>query len=264
MLASTLHWRPILNGFTAYPPRSYTLLRRVAQGLPEAEALARLGRLVDLRWIVLHVDALDREALAAWQRAAGDGRLRQAWVDRAVRIYELPPASRSGEWMSGLLGEPSPAHTLTGLPRAGLSVAPGEVALRAELPGSFFQLGTGPLARGIPRRARVRIDNASAADWPGLDLEPEGLVQLRYRFVASDGRTLRDATASLDADVRARSSVELPVEIVPPTEPGRLRLEVELVQRVGGRLRRLPAAPLATEVTLEVWRAPAPARAASG
>jgi len=69
MLASTQHWRPILNGFTAYLPRSFELLRRIAQRLPDPAAATQLAELTGLRWIVVHLDQLQETKREAWLAA---------------------------------------------------------------------------------------------------------------------------------------------------------------------------------------------------
>src|SRR5437762_3155562 len=60
MVASTLHWNPLLNGYTGYTPPSYPLLATLAQRLPDPTALADLCALVALRWLVVHQAGLLR------------------------------------------------------------------------------------------------------------------------------------------------------------------------------------------------------------
>src|SRR5439155_1150492 len=54
MVASTLHWHPLLNGYTAYPPPTAEFLAAAIRRLPDPEALAVLVDSVDVRWIVVH------------------------------------------------------------------------------------------------------------------------------------------------------------------------------------------------------------------
>ena len=48
MLGSSLHWSPILNGYTGYPPPTYHFVQRVAQALPNPDAIEKLQRLMEL------------------------------------------------------------------------------------------------------------------------------------------------------------------------------------------------------------------------
>src|SRR5439155_450172 len=53
MVASTLHWSPLVNGYTGHPPPSYALLATLARRLPDPAALDDLCALVALGWIVV-------------------------------------------------------------------------------------------------------------------------------------------------------------------------------------------------------------------
>jgi hypothetical protein len=243
LLASTLHWRPILNGFTAYPPPSDAFLRRAGLGLPEAPALAALGRLAGLRWIVAHGDRLSPESRRVWDEAAEDGRLRRAWSDGTITIFEVPARADQGA-LAAAVAAPARDRTLGGVSRAPLALAApaGRLAL-AE--------GLAPFrATGFPHAAPIRlsIENASAREWPGFDPSPQGLVLLRYAFADSAGRLVAGATAPLDVDVPAGATVAARPIVLPPARVGRLRLCLDLVQRVDRELRPLPVDPVELEV----------------
>jgi len=106
MYFSTAHWRPIVHGYTAYPPLLTRMLRRLAAEFPSPASLAALGR-VGVDTLVLHrgrpygVDLLHRlpgdegERLALWRqdvRTAGldvyDG------IDRALASGEIERVAR--------------------------------------------------------------------------------------------------------------------------------------------------------------------------
>jgi hypothetical protein len=102
-LASTLHWRPLLNGFTAYPPGSYQLLLRAARGLPGAAGLAELGRLSGLRWIVVHRERLTPDARRAWLASRSELHALLRWVasfpDKGRLLSHLLGGERApGDW----------------------------------------------------------------------------------------------------------------------------------------------------------------------
>ena len=95
----------------------------------------------------------------------------------------------------------------------------------------------------------LHVTNLGTRTWPGLDPNPEGLVRLRYAFIAPDGSTLLQETSALAADVEPGEAT-LSVPVFPPARAGRYRLHADLVQRQDGEDRPLPlpAIELAVEV----------------
>jgi hypothetical protein len=249
MLATTLHHHPILNGFTAYTPAPFELLRRIGSRLPDRDALGKLVRLTELRWILVHLDRLDESKQVAWQRAGERADLRRAYADERTLIYEVRSGVEPGEWMRRVASTASRATTLSGLPRGplALSRSAGHIELAAE---------QAPRFRGrMPRPIEILVANASARDWPGLDYQREGLVELRYVFVRDDGVLGGWDTAPLDADVPAGETVRAFPLITPPEKRGRFRLCMDLVQRLGDALVPLPIASIHSEVgvVLREW-----------
>jgi hypothetical protein len=242
-LASTLHWRPILNGFTAYPPRSYPLLLRVARGIPGEAALAELARLSGLRWILLHRDLLTIEAQREWGQAELRGRLRRAWTDGRTTILELPARPDTGA-LADAVARPAPERTLLGLSRAPLDLeAP---AGRLHVAGDRES----PRAGGTALALELAIENASARDWPGFDPLPDGLVFLRYAFADAAGSFVSGGMAPLDVDVPAGRLVHVATSVVAPARAGRFRLCLDLVQRTGPEPRSLPIPPVELELAV--------------
>ncbi len=94
MLASTRHWRPILNGYTGHPPRDYEDRRREAYALPEPAVLDELVRTTGLRWVIVHRALLTEQEREAWDFAPMSGRV--AVVDQRgdARLYEVFPPGR--------------------------------------------------------------------------------------------------------------------------------------------------------------------------
>lgn len=255
-LGSTLHWRPMLDGYTGHLPRASVLLRRVARRLPDPHALETLKKLTRLRWIVLHEEWLAASESERWRRAAG-GRLRAArHPDGSTRILEVPAWEKGGEWMPALAGSESRPRTLSGLPRTPLPVSAEMGRLRVGSTGAFRfmagELGRWALAEPVP----VDIANRSDRAWPGLDVQREGLVELRARFRSADGSAAHVESFPIDADVPAGGSVATTVFVRGPTEAGRYHLSLDLVQRLGNRLRELGVA--ATQRDVEVRRLDAP------
>jgi hypothetical protein len=239
LLASTFHWRPLLNGYTAYPPHTYLLLRRLAQGLPEPQAVDALHRLVDLRWIVVHLDALPAPSRATWLELSSTGRLRLAYQDQHTLIVEMKHDATTGSLMEPLRSRERRERTLGGASRSALD--PKAVAGRLEGPREVrFRSVFGPASRPVA----ITIENSSEVDWPGFDYQTEGLVQLRYVFALPDGEPIKAGRAFLDADIPAGSQMLRHPWISPPAYAGRFRLCLDLVQRVDGETRPLPIPPV--------------------
>jgi hypothetical protein len=246
LLASTLHWRPILNGFTAYPPPSYAFLLRAARGLPGREALERLSHLAGLRWIVLHRERLVPEERALWEAALADGRLREAWSGQRTSILEIPERADAGA-LAAAVAEPAADRTLGGIPRSPLELDASSGSISLVIPSPKIQL------RGIavPVPLELAIENASDRDWPGFDAWTEGLVLLRYAFSDASGSLVASGTAPLDVDVPAGARLRASPLVLPPARLGRFRLCLDLVQRLGSELRPLGVARVLREIEVE-------------
>jgi hypothetical protein len=58
---STFHWKPLLNGYSGYHPRSYIERAGEVRNFPDDTAIARLRR-DGARYVVVHFDAYNHEA----------------------------------------------------------------------------------------------------------------------------------------------------------------------------------------------------------
>ena len=257
MLGSTLHWRPLTNGMSGYVPRSYLLLRLVAQGLPDEDALHRIRDLVDVRWVVVHLESVRPDALGGWERLVRSGALRRVYADGATWILEVAGWRTAGRYMQALVAPIPGPTTLAGLPRTPLALPPeaGRLEVRASGPFRFVR------ERALAKSVSLQIHNASDVAWPGLDPHGEGLVQLRYAFRDTAGTTLGGDTVMLTRDVQPRSRVSLSLPLFAPTSEDAATLRAELVQRVGEEERVLPVG--AVEIPVEVIESsmPPPRRA---
>ena len=243
MLSSAQHGRPLLNGFTAHLPPSYFLLNRISQELPARQAVDSLSQLTDLRWIVVHWDDLSPEKRKVWQQLESPD-LRRVYHDEDGAIFELAPLAQTGQWMPALLEPEARPDTLSGLDRKPLAEADVHGALLSgQLEGRFRFVGAHP----IPKPLALQVANATRRTWPGLDVQPEGLVALRYSFSDLDDRIVADGIAPLDADVVPGLSRLVPV-LNGPTHNGNFRLCLDLVQQVDGESVPLAAPPLEIEV----------------
>jgi hypothetical protein len=69
MYFSTVHWLPILNGYSGYFPKSYTELMQQAVRLPDQQALRMLVDCTGLRWILIR--AATPAVRSAWDGLPG-------------------------------------------------------------------------------------------------------------------------------------------------------------------------------------------------
>jgi hypothetical protein len=255
MLASSLHWRPILNGYTAYVPDSFHFVQRLAQNLPDPSTIEHLRRLTGLRWIVVHPNRLGARYRQPWLLAERSGTLRLAVAKPDFRIYEVPAARTNESWRAALFAEAPGPTTMTGLPRTAISPPEKAGAFRVEVPKRMRY----ELSYGLPYFIPVGLENPSDATWPSLDIHTEGLVQLRYRFFDAEGEMVREDTASFDMDLPPKRQTLARAVVRPPAISGRFRVRFDVVQRLGEELRDLgfPAVRSEVEVT---ERPPLPGR----
>lgn len=232
MLASTLHWKPILNGFAPYPPRPYEFLHRLAWRLPSEDALEQLTRLAGLRWIVIHLSEVKARERAEWQRLVSKGVLRRAFRDSQTWVLEVVDRDEAGVWVEAVKTRVPRERTLTGLMREPIVVPGGSSRLEVEIPEVLPQ----GAAREVFVEVAATITNGTARSWPGIDIQTEGLVQLRHEFVSSDGTFVQEGVTSLHADVPAKGVLVTRAFLEPPERVGIYRLRFGLVQRRGDAL----------------------------
>jgi hypothetical protein len=81
------------------------------------------------------------------------------------------------------------------------------------------------LVAGVPQRISVRVENLSDSVWPwGREGRPE--IRVSYRWAGDEGEPLR---TPLPADLPPGESLVVPVDVLPPDEPGRRTLHIDLV-----------------------------------
>jgi hypothetical protein len=89
MYFSVFHWLPLVNGYSAYPPKSYVAIMNAAKALPQPDALESVLRQAQLRWILVHEERMSPAARAAYE-APFAARLRlAARFDDSV-LFEVP------------------------------------------------------------------------------------------------------------------------------------------------------------------------------
>ena len=97
MFRSTVHWRPLLNGYSRYFPADFPLLMALSRRLPEPDAVAELRRRAGLDMVLVHLDGLVPEAQAPWLAAAssqGGGDLRLVARDSTEMLFAVSDGRR--------------------------------------------------------------------------------------------------------------------------------------------------------------------------
>lgn len=250
-LASTRHWKPMLNGFTAYQPRSMHLLQRTSAELPDPRSVEKLRRLAGVRWIAIHKNYSTDDQVSPWYDASSAGEVTIFHDDDNLLIIDL------GRYQGTALLADAPngsiSETIMGLPRSAISFDPHASAgtLTVERETSFQFAGS----YGVPSPVHVELTNLTDATWPGLDPRPDGLVHLRTVFIEQGEGIIDDRIWPIDADVHPGESVRSAVVIKPPARSGRLGLCYSLVQLVDDEIRPLAVPPVAAEVAVTSRRA---------
>lgn len=227
MVASTIHWRPILNGYTAYPPPSAGFYSAAIRDLPSEPALQLLVETSDLRWIVVHREELTPQEAALWPEETPPG-LEHVARFGTTDVYEVV-LSRTRDWRREIEARLSGARD--SFYRTAIAPLPehcreGRVAVDAP-----ERIPPFPLARRVP----VVVANDSSCVWPAVGLLEQGLVGLDYRWLppegAGDVEQLPVPMFRLLTDVAPGTTEEGAIMLWPPKgESGPWTLEVRVFQ----------------------------------
>jgi hypothetical protein len=95
---STLHWKPLANGFSGYAPESHSRLGEAIRFLPDQTGLDLLRRYW-ISHVVVHARSPGRQqALRQWETQFATGENRQAelvWRSGSTSVYKLLDPTRS-------------------------------------------------------------------------------------------------------------------------------------------------------------------------
>jgi hypothetical protein len=209
MYLSTLHWLPLVNGYSGHRPPSNELLASLAACLPEPAAARSLAKLNVARWLVIHT-RWPGWGVRSWQQLEEVGaELRVTEAD--LRIYELP--FQKGE-PSPLRKEAQDETTLFGTSKSTLRVR----ELEAEIVPLLREIDS----LGGNEWVALRVRNASLVSWPALAASRDGLVGLtfRNRRVGEERYRPLRGFARLPADLAPGQSATLQARLYPPRERG--------------------------------------------
>ncbi|HEV7732158.1 MAG TPA: hypothetical protein VGR62_08350 [Candidatus Binatia bacterium] len=93
MYYSTAHWLPLANGYTPYPPTSYTNLMDAVMRLPDPAAMADIrAQQPGLRWLLVHTYRIPDDERAAWTSMLDGAGLRRIGEFDRMALYEFPTA----------------------------------------------------------------------------------------------------------------------------------------------------------------------------
>jgi hypothetical protein len=227
MVGSTLHWLPLVNGYSGHPPPSDRLLMTLAQRLPDAAALADLCDLSGVGWLVVRTDSMPVVAARIAAAAASLGLEVAARFGSDVVYRVARPCGARASALVAQMTAPDDGRSLGGVPRRPLP----ESAMRGRITGEVPRLAVS----GFHGWFWVDVRNAGDATWPGLSARAPGRVGLaaRWRDPATGGVVLEGFTVPLARDLPPGGHMLAQVEtMIPPS--GRYRLEIGLVQEGQG------------------------------
>jgi hypothetical protein len=170
MFLSTLHWLPLVNGYSGYRPAPSRLILELARSLPEREATRTLVGLNVVRWLLVHRrnGRYGERDWSALEQMGAELRLRGDYF----ALYELPYQH-----------DRAPAASLLDAdPRTSVFDTPKTTLRPTDLAASVR-----PLQRHAANRILVGasfpvwVRNQSSVKWPSVGTDEEGLVGLTFR-----------------------------------------------------------------------------------
>jgi hypothetical protein len=249
-LASTRHWKKVLNGYTGYKPPSYLFLHEIGGKLPDVDVVEQLSRLASLRWIVVHKKKFRPQEQRKWRALIRAGSLRARYEDADSYIMEVADRSNAGVWTDDLLSSEQRTTTFGGVERGLVEPSMSTGSITAEPPE--FMYSETPFGFRGEYPIRVDVRNDSGSTWPAFDSDREGLVQVRIRFFPTNGgQAAVEQRRLLTSDVEAGSVESVVVIVAPPASPGTYRLQVDLIQRLDTHDVPLEIAPAEYTVRVE-------------
>ncbi len=246
MVGSTLHWLPLLTGYTGHPPAGTELVRALAARLPgDRRAFADLCAITGVRWILVDESQLSPEELGPWSLAVQNLPLSLETREGEVRVYRV--REECGGLVAAFAAE---LGALSAMDREsslhGVPLAPLPTALSA---GSLRLYAPTVAVAGMPLPLSILVRNDGEATWPGLDASPRGPVVLELGFVRGGsgpaaGAALSSSQIPLARDLAAGEAAVVPALVFAPP-PGDWRLEARLQQRGHGVVPGVAAASVA-------------------
>jgi hypothetical protein len=95
LVGSTVHWLPLANGYSPYPPPTFTTIMDAASHLPAADAIDRMLAVAPLRWVLVRHRLLKPGQIIEWRAAFQAAGLRVAAEFPESTIFEVPAERRT-------------------------------------------------------------------------------------------------------------------------------------------------------------------------
>jgi hypothetical protein len=95
LLGSTIHWLPLANGYSPYPPPTFTTIMEAASRLPSADAIDAMLAVAPLRWVLVRHRLLKPAQVGEWRAAFEAAGLRVAAEFPEATVYEIPASRRT-------------------------------------------------------------------------------------------------------------------------------------------------------------------------
>ncbi len=223
-LASTLHWKPLLDGYKSQyrAPATHDVVRSMANALPDERVLRLLRRATGLRYVVVHLTDFPGDWRRRWRAVEGMTRLGFFGNDLLFELNEEGAADLRAE----LLALPRSERSLTGVGLAKLDDSQRKAAL------TFSELPQRAARSGERVRAELLVENRSEVAWPALSPDLDARVYVSYLWVDADGELAGgDPRAQgLPLDLAPGESVMVPVCVRVPQATGELSLAFGITQ----------------------------------
>ena len=245
MLGSTLHWRPLVNGFTGYPPPHYPALISAIRRLPAGSALQQIIDLTHLSWIFLRPveDWNSPEGLARMRDGLkASGLVGQVFELGGFTLINVTARPVHEDWYAAIATGMQPGRTALGTPLQRLSIDQSIAVVR-----HIGAVRAGP--RPDTLLFRVAVRNEGTTTWPVLGSFPlQQLTSNRplvpFEVYLEATWTLLDEAAvppgerlaqriQLESDVPPREGFARTLSIFVPKRPGTYQFDLRVVQKDG-------------------------------
>lgn len=249
MLGSTLHWLPLVTGYTGHHPEHRPLLLATIGALPTKGVLEDLVNLTGLRWLLIRPPEF-------WEsekryRTVVSGLVRSPlqvgiWPLGQWILLEIATPQSAPRWREAVTLGTSADETILGTPWQRL--ADDDAVGRVKLMRARNEV----LAAGQSYSIALSVENIGNAAWPVV-VRPHKVLRLSgavpsqpfrslavtlvARWVprsgARAGLPVREERAALRRDIPAGDTLRQKIMLLAPEEPGRYQLEIGLDQIEG-------------------------------
>ena len=255
MLGSTLHWLPLVGGFTRYYPQHRRVIVKLVRHLPAAEAFQDLVDITHLDWILLRPENDWSSRVYVREKFRHSPFVGVSHEIDGFTLLRVEREPRDDHWIDSIrtATTSAAASSALGTPLRGLAESEAVAAVSASATPTTVVAG---------RRVRlmVTIQNTGTTDWPVT--RPAAVRDLaigerrhRGRFVVHLQETWEPHGATpmaappapvehlLRRDIRAGESIRQMIVASAPSRPGTYVLVLRVTQSEGAEFVVPPSAP---------------------